>query len=75
MLKQIFNELQHYFSDILSLINTLVYKSKKIIDFETVYVICRKLLEGNNCQIDSNKLDYDVMELMNTIISNSDPEY
>jgi len=74
MLKQIFNELQHYFSDILSLINTLVYKSKKIIDFETVYVICRKLLEENNCQIDSNKLDYDVMELMNKIISNSDPE-
>jgi len=51
----------------LSLINTLVYKAKQIVDAETVYVICRKLLEGNNCQIVSNNLDYDVKGLMNKV--------
>lgn len=59
----------------LSLINVLVYKAKAIADAETVYVLCRKLLEGKNCQINVNNMNYDVMGLLNKITEESDTEY
>lgn len=56
----------------LSLINVLVYKAKTIDDAETVYVLCRKLLEGKNCQIPMNNLSYDVVGLLNKVTEDSD---
>ena len=53
----------------------LVYKANIIVDGETVYVLCRKLLEGKNCQINLNNLNYDVMGLLNKITEDSDTEY
>jgi hypothetical protein len=32
MLKQIFDELQEYFGEILSLVNVLIYKAKGVVD-------------------------------------------
>lgn len=72
MIKQIFDELQEYFGEVLSLINVLVSKAKHIEDAETVYVLCRKLLEGKNCQISLNNLNYDVIGLLNKITEDSD---
>lgn len=57
------------------MINVLVYKAKTISDAETVYVLCRKLLEGKNCQINLNNMNYDVMGLLNKITEESDTEY
>lgn len=59
----------------MSLINVLVYKAKTIFDAETVYILCRKLLEGKNCQIIVTNLNYDVMGLLSKITEDSDTEY
>jgi hypothetical protein len=67
MIRQIFDELQEYFGEVLSLINVLVYKAKVIFNAETVYVLYRKLLEGKNCQINVSNLNYDIMGLLNKI--------
>ena len=67
MIRQLFDELQEYFGDVLNVINVLVYKAARIIDAELVYVLCRKLLEGKNCQINYNTLDYDTVALLNKI--------
>jgi len=75
MIRQIFDELQEYFGEVLSLINVLVYKAKVIFNAETVYVLYRKLLEGKNCQINVSNLNYDIMGLLNKITEDSDTEY
>lgn len=75
MMRQIFDELQEYFGEVLSLVNVLVYKAKHVKDGETVYVLCRKLLEGKNCQIRGGNLDYDVMGLIAKVTEDSDTEY
>jgi hypothetical protein len=75
MLKLIFDELQDYFSDVLALINVLVYKAKSVVDAESLYVICRKLLEGKDSNIHSNQMNYDVTNLLNKITESSDTEY
>lgn len=72
LFKQVFDELQTYFNEILSLVNVFVYKSKTVYDGETVYVLSRKLLEGNNCPISCNGLNYDVSALLNKVKDQSD---
>ncbi len=75
MIKLIFDELQDYFSDVLALINVLVYKAKSVADAESLYVICRKLLEGKDSNIQSNQMNYDITNLLNKITESSDTEY
>lgn len=75
MIRQIFDDLQNYFSEVLSLINVLVYKAKAVTDAETVYVVCRRLLEGKNCPISLNHLTYEVAGLLKKITESSDTEY
>jgi hypothetical protein len=57
---------------VLSLINVLVFKAKNVVDAETLYVLCRKLLEGKDCNIQANNLDYNVVGLLNKITECSD---
>ena len=75
MIKLIFDELQDYFSDVLALINVLVYKAKSVVDAESLYVICRKLLEGKDSNIHSNQMNYGITNLLNKITESSDTEY
>ena len=53
----------------------LVYKAKIVTDAENLYVICRKLLEGKDCNIQSNQMDYNIINLLNKITESSDTEY
>lgn len=59
----------------LSLINVLVYKARNFSDGETLYVLCRKLLEGKDCQIQTYNLGYDVAGLLAKVTESSDTEY
>lgn len=48
LLKKVCSDYDDYFEDIFTLFNVLVYKTDAIADYEFPYVLCRKLLEGNN---------------------------
>lgn len=59
LLQSLCSEYDDYFQEILNIVNTLVYKAKNIVDFQFVYLLARKLLEGNNSiLINYHKGDY-----------------
>lgn len=48
LLQSLCSEYDDYFQEILNILNTLVYHAKNIVNYEFPYLLCRKLLEGNN---------------------------
>jgi hypothetical protein len=53
LLQNLGNEYEQYYEEILNLLNTLVYKSSNITNYELPYLLCRKLLEGDNSILSS----------------------
>lgn len=48
LVQNLCSDYDDYFEEILNVLNTLVYKSNNIVNFEFPYLLCRKLLEGDN---------------------------
>ena len=64
LLKGICDEYDDYFDEILVIFNVLVYRTRAIVDFEFPYVLCRKLLEGNNNILQQCPLSKELVELI-----------